>query len=123
MKIPLKKFAVCFAIFASAAASAGEADVVKAECKASGDSQFICTATVRHGDEGWNHYADRWEILSPDGEILAVRVLAHPHENEQPFARSLSTSAILPQMKYIVIRARDSVHGFGGVQATVKIAE
>jgi hypothetical protein len=47
---------------------------------------------VRHEDVGWQHYADRWEVLASGGEVLATRVLAHPHVDEQPFVRNLGGS-------------------------------
>ena len=43
--------------------------------------------TVAHNDEGWDHYADWWRILDPDGNELARRVLRHPHLDEPPFTR------------------------------------
>ena len=46
--------------------AAGEADVVKVRvAKERGSYVFI--VTVRHGDQGWKHYANRWEVLSPNG--------------------------------------------------------
>ena len=44
--------------------------------------------TVRHNDSGWDHYADVWRVYAPDGRLFAERILAHPHETEQPFTRS-----------------------------------
>jgi hypothetical protein len=35
--------------------------------------------TLRHPDTGWDHYADGWEVLTPDGASLGLRVLVHPH--------------------------------------------
>ena len=45
--------------------------------------------SVLHDDVGWEHYADGFEILSVSGEIIAKRVLAHPHVDEQPVTRDL----------------------------------
>ena len=45
--------------------------------------------TVRHNDEGWEHYADAWQVIDPgSGTILGERILVHPHDTEQPFTRS-----------------------------------
>ena len=42
------------------------------------------SVTVRHNDEGWDHYADIWQVLHPEtGEVLGERVLLHPHDTEQ----------------------------------------
>ena len=27
--------------------------------------------TVRHADTGWDHYADKWDVVAPDGAVLA----------------------------------------------------
>ena len=71
------------------AASAGEADVVAVEAAREDPGTWRFDVTVAHGDEGWDHYADKWEVLAPDGRVLGARVLLHPHVGEQPFTRSL----------------------------------
>jgi hypothetical protein len=76
---------------------------------------------VRHDDKGWDHYADAWEILGPDGTVLGTRVLLHPHESEQPFTRSLAGLAIPETVRAVTVRARDKVHGFGGREITVAV--
>ena len=96
------------------AANAGEADVVKVRAKETQTGVWTFNVTVRHKDKGWKHYANNWEVLSPDGDILAERVLAHPHVNEQPFTRSLSGVKIPEGITEVIIRARDSVHEYGG---------
>ena len=98
----------------------GEADVVAVDIESSGNQTYGFDVTVNHADQGWDHYADRWEIIAPDGEILAKRVLAHPHTNEQPFTRSLSGVKVPADIHQVTVRAHDSVHAFGG--ATMKIA-
>jgi len=95
-------------------ALAGEADVVDVAIAATGEREYRFSVTVRHADEGWDHYADRWEVLTPSGEVLGVRELAHPHVTEQPFTRSLSGVRVPPDVGEVTVRARDSVHGYGG---------
>jgi hypothetical protein len=99
---------------------AGEADVLEAKISAKGGSVFRIDVTVRHEDAGWDHYANRWDILDLDGNVLGSRVLAHPHDNEQPFTRSLTLE--LPEgISVVIIRAHDSVHGLGGVSFELAI--
>ncbi len=100
--------------------NAGEADVVNVELKALGENKFRVNATVAHADSGWDHYANRWDVLTPDGELLGSRELAHPHDNEQPFTRSL-TVLIPADIKQITVRAHDSVHELGGTEFTVTV--
>jgi len=104
----------------SGAASAGPADVVAARAVCQGDTCTI-QATVRHADEGWNHYADRFEVLDPDGKVLATRVLQHPHVDEQPFTRALPGVRIPEGVDRVRVRAGDSVHGLGGAEVDVQI--
>ncbi len=108
-------------IVVTAAAMAGEADVVAAEAVAAPDGTWRFSVTVRHGDEGWDHYADAWEVLAPDGTVLATRVLHHPHVDEQPFTRSLGGVAIPADIDQVTVRARDSVHGHGGATVTISL--
>jgi hypothetical protein len=95
-------------------ALAGEADVVAAEAARESDGTWRFTVTVRHDDEGWDHYADRWQVETPEGRVLATRVLLHPHEQEQPFTRSLGGVVIPPEQREVIVRAHDSRHGDGG---------
>ncbi|GIW42551.1 MAG: hypothetical protein KatS3mg076_3128 [Candidatus Binatia bacterium] len=102
-------------------AGAGKADVedVRVEREEGGTYRF--SVTVRHADEGWDHYANRWEIVAPDGRVLAVRVLRHPHVEEQPFTRSLSGVKIPEGIDRVTVRAFDSKHGGGGRVQSVEI--
>lgn len=93
---------------------AGEADVVKVDVKKSGDRDFRFDVTVLHDDTGWDHYADKWDVVAPDGSLLGTRILLHPHVNEQPFTRSLSNVKIPGSISQVSIRAHDSVHSYGG---------
>jgi hypothetical protein len=112
---------LCALLFAALPARAGEADVVGAEAAAQGGGTWRFNVTVAHGDTGWDHYADRWEVLAPDGRLLGTRVLLHPHEQEQPFTRSLGGVAIPAGVARVTLRAHDSVHGLGGAEVTIEL--
>lgn len=92
----------------------GEADVIDARAERAPDGSYRIMATLKHADEGWEHYANRWEVLGPDEEILGTRVLYHPHVDEQPFTRTLSDVRVPAGVTEVTIRAHDSVHGYGG---------
>jgi len=104
----------------STVAWAGKADVVRATAQKSG-STWTISATVRHADEGWKHYANSFQVLTMDGNVLGTRVLVHPHVNEQPFTRSLSGVKIPETIKKIRIRAGDVVHGYGGKEVILTL--
>lgn len=101
--------------------AAGEADIVAVEIHAEAGGTFRFDVTVRHADTGWDHYADAWDVLAPDGTVLGTRTLYHPHVNEQPFTRSLGGVVIPIGMETVTVRAHDSVDGHGGETVTVTV--
>ena len=108
-------------IIITATAYAGEADIVDVEIRMTGKNSFHFAVTVRHADEGWKHYADKWDVVAPDGKVLGTRTLYHPHVDEQPFTRSLSGVKISESIKEVTVRAHDSVHKYGGRAVTVAL--
>jgi len=83
--------------------------------------RYDLDVTLRHADTGWDHYANRWEVVAPDGRVIATRVLAHPHEHEQPFTRGLSGVHIPTEFTWIRVRGHDLVHGYGGREVTLSV--
>ncbi|WP_033067280.1 hypothetical protein [Thalassospira australica] len=112
---------VCGAFVWSSTISAEEADVVGAKATKSSDDTYRFDVTVAHDDTGWDHYANVWEVVGPEGSVLGRRVLAHPHVNEQPFTRSLSGVAIPSDVSRVTIRAGDLVHAFGGKEVMIDL--
>ena len=112
-------FFVCLLLMTTAV-YAGQADVVEAKVTRTADDTYKFDVTVRHTDEGWKHYANKWDVTAPDGTVLGTRILAHPHVDEQPFTRSLSEVKISEDIDRVTVRAHDLVHGYGG--KTVKVA-
>lgn len=104
---------------AAGLAAAGEVDVVDARARKAADGTYGFDVTLRHADEGWEHYADAWDVVGPDGTVLATRVLYHPHVDEQPFTRSLSGVRIPDAVTRVTVRGHDKVHGQGGTEFTL----
>lgn len=103
---------------------AGQADVLKVVVLPAAETgRFDLQVTLRHADSGWDHYANRWEVLAPDGRVIATRVLAHPHEHEQPFTRGLSGVRIPAESTWIRVRGHDLVHGYGGREVTLSVPQ
>jgi len=121
IRIILVMAAIGWILLPAAVSLAGEADVVGVKASSGKDVTWSFSVTVRHDDEGWDHYADRWDVLGPDGGILGTRVLYHPHVGEQPFTRSLAGVKIPEDVKEVLIRAHDSVHGYGGKEVVVEL--
>ena len=102
-------------------ARAGKADVVGVEAVRDGPGVWRFHVTVAHGDTGWQHYADKWDVVAPGGAVLGTRVLLHPHEAEQPFTRSLGGVAIPADIANVTLRAHDKEHGYGGREMKVEL--
>jgi hypothetical protein len=101
-------------------AQADTVEIVNATASNSANS-WTFSVTLKHGDTGWDHYADLWQVFSPDGTMLGERVLLHPHVDEQPFTRSLSGVEIPANVSEVIIRARDSVHGVSPQEYHLKL--
>ncbi len=112
-------FACIFLI--STSAYAGEADIKNVNIKMTGERIYNFDVTVQHADDGWSHYADKWDVTTTDGTVLGTRTLYHPHVDEQPFTRSLSGVKIPEMIKEVTVRAHDSMHGYGGKTVTVAV--
>lgn len=92
-------------------ASANEVQIVDATATES-VGNWTFAVTLKHADEGWDHYANLWQVETEEGQVLGERELLHPHVDEQPFTRSLSSVSIPAGVDKVYIRARDSVHGW-----------
>ena len=106
----------------------GNADVLHVRAVQDSDGTWTFHVTVAHPDTGWEDYADGWDVLTPDGEVLKpdpgspfTRLLLHPHESEQPFTRSQSGVAIPPGVTQVRVRAHDLVDGYGGREVWVDL--
>ncbi len=119
--IRLGRFVALSLFLSTAGAAAGEVEVVDAQATQGGDGSWTFRVTLLHADTGWDHYADAWDVLTPDGEVVGTRVLLHPHVDEQPFTRSLSGVVIPEGITEVIVRGHDSVHGHGAVTKTVKL--
>ncbi|GKX33754.1 MAG: hypothetical protein MnENMB40S_13720 [Rhizobiaceae bacterium MnEN-MB40S] len=105
----------------TATVAAGEVDVMAVDARQAADGSWTFSVTLRHEDEGWDHYADRWDVVGPDGTVYGERVLLHPHVEEQPFTRSLSGVAVPAGVNSVTLRGHDKVHGLGGAELTIDL--
>ncbi len=108
-------------LMAPLAVLASEADVTGVKASYSGARTYTFHVTVKHADTGWDHFADKWDVVAPDGTVLGTRTLYHPHVSEQPFTRSLSGVRIPDGITAVKLRAHDKVHEYGGGEFEVKL--
>ena len=95
--------------------------MLEAKLLPAGEDQWRVQATIQHADQGWDHYADGFQVLTDDGVLLADRELLHPHVNEQPFTRSTQAFSIPAGVSELIVRAHDSVHGQGGEEVRLTL--
>lgn len=74
---------------------------------------YTFNVQVSSPDTGCDQYADWWEVLSEDGQLLYRRVLLHSHVSEQPFKRSGGPVAI-DESTVVFVRAHMNTGGYGG---------
>ena len=65
-------------------------------------NNYTFAVTVSSPDTGCDPYADWWEIITPEGELIYRRVLLHSHIDEQPFERTGGAVAISPEREVVV---------------------
>jgi hypothetical protein len=118
---PALTVAVVLASISSA--FAGKADVIDAKASKDSDGTYTISVTIKSDDTGWEKYADRWEVISPDGTVLGTRVLVHPHEDEQPFTRDQSGIVVPADVNTVTIRAHDKIEGFGGKEFILQLPQ
>jgi len=77
--------------------------------------------TIESPDTGCERYANWWEVITPVGELIYRRILAHSHVEEQPFTRSGGPVAIDPEQE-VIVRAHMDPGGYGdrGFRGTIE---
>ncbi len=88
-----------------------EAEIVSVDFSGN-ENAYTFRVGIKSPDTGCNQYADWWEIISEDGELVYRRILAHSHVNEQPFIRSGGPVPIA-QNQTVYIRGHMNTVGYG----------
>jgi len=76
-------------------------------------NNYIFNVTLESDDTGCQQYADWWEILTEDGQLIYRRILGHSHTTEQPFTRSGGPIEIIED-SIVYIRAHMNTQGYIG---------
>ena len=88
------------------------ADVLRLDVSGS-ENAYQFSVEIRSPDTGCEQYADWWEVVSEDGDLIYRRILAHSHVGEQPFRRTGGPVAIDADT-IVIVRAHMHPHGYGG---------
>jgi len=99
----------------------GEAVVTNVEVSGE-ENAYTFSVTLRSPDTGCEQYADWWEVIDLDGNLIYRRILAHSHVDEQPFTRSGGVVAISNDLE-VYVRAHMNTTGYGGSAQLGSVSE
>lgn len=91
------------------------ADLANVEgVSATGDpGDYTFGVTLRSPDVDCDQYANWWEVLSVDGQLIYRRILTHSHADEQPFTRTGGPVPVQPA-DTVIVRGHLNTTGYGG---------
>lgn len=118
----LKKMLTMIVLLFSTAVFANDVEIVKVVLT-SQTGTWRADVTLKHADTGWKHYADAWRLVDDKGNEIGKRTLYHPHVNEQPFTRSLSSFHIPKDKKIIFVEAHDLKHGWSSNRVKIDMSK
>ena len=90
----------------------GRAEIVSVTA-AGNAGAYTFSVGISSPDTGCAQYADWWEVVRPDGELVYRRILLHSHVGEQPFVRSGGPVAVAAA-DVVWVRAHMHPGGYGG---------
>ncbi len=76
------------------------------------ENQYTFSVTISSPDLGCQQYADWWEVIDLDGNLIYRRILTHSHVDEQPFTRSGGPIAIASTTE-VYIRVHMNTTSYG----------
>lgn len=110
----------------AAVSESGEADGAVATVEAvevTGSEQaYTFAVTLASPDTGCDQYADWWEVITQEGDLIYRRILVHSHVDEQPFTRSGGPVEIAADQT-VIVRGHMHPSGYGDQAMTGSVVE
>lgn len=110
--LPLKSVFTAIILLNTSLLFAGEVVVKCEKVEHFNGDMYWFYISIDHGDKGWDHYANRVELLNEKKQIFATRVFRHPHVKQRPFTRDVAVRLKKP-IENFTVRGHDLVHGYG----------
>lgn len=98
-------------------------DVLEVRLETVGDGTYDVFVTLSSPYDTPQRYADGWQTLDPDGNVLGTHTLLHDHAAEQPFTRVQRGVTIPAGIESVTVQGRDQANGFGGLTLTVAVPD
>jgi len=89
----------------------GEAQITEVTFTKNGND-YTFSVRITSPDTGCDQYANWWEVITADGDLIYRRILGHSHVNEQPFTRSGGPVSITEDQE-LIIRGHMNNSGYG----------
>lgn len=102
---------------------AGGADVVDGKITRDSNGRYTVVATIKHNDEGLEHFANHLQVLTPEGKVIGAMYFVEPKVHEQPFVTIVQSVKVPTGVRELRLRAHDKVHGYTGKEFTLKVPE
>lgn len=71
------------------------------------------TGTLSHDDAGDYHFMDRWQVLTPDGDVLGEEAFITPRVQAPERITTLRDIRLPQGTREIRVRVHDTLHGWG----------
>ncbi len=100
---------------------AQKADVIEAKVKKSFGGKYVAYVKIDHKDEGYEHFADRWEIFDQNGKRLTIRIIFSPTTEKETIESYLYGFAVPEGTKKLIFKAHCNKDGWGGKEYVLNL--
>ena len=83
------------------------------------EGNYTFSVTLKSPDKGCDQYANWWEVMTENEELVYRRILGHSHVSEQPFTRS-GGNVNINASDVVIVRGHMNTSGYGEGEIAMK---